>query len=517
MSAPVVERSRLLGASVFDLAAYIVALGLNADALERSPEYRRAVTRTNPLLFALLYLPHHLKDDSTGGQLTFSEFHLDLCEHAKRWMRPPAGPGEERDCYVAPRGAGKSTWTFLILPMWAAAHGFVKFVGAFADSATQAQIHLQTFKMELDNNELLRRDFPELCTPLKRPTGQSVSDSRGMLVSQSGFIFAARGVTSSTLGMKVGSRRPDMLLLDDIEPQEGDYSAEQKQTRLQSVIESIFQLNIFARVIIAGTVTMHGSIIHDLVRTVTEPEPPESWPLAEKIRTHYYPALVTDDETGWERSLWPGKWPLAYLQSRRRERDFQKNMMNMPVGADGAYWTEEDFKYGTPAGITRVLLAVDPAVTSKDKSDFSGLAVVGWSPSLNQCVVLHAEGVKLTGKMLRQRVLKLLEGFPEIRLVLVEVNQGGELWQDTFHDLPGVKVRAHTAKVSKEVRFADALNHWQRGRVLHAQALPALEAQMTAFPRVVNDDIADATVAGVGYFLNPEKKVKSEVRVKSYL
>src|SRR6185312_4669414 len=99
---------------------------------------------------------------------------------------------------------------------------------------------------------------------------------------------------------------------------------------------------------------------------------------------------------------------------------------------------------------------------SKEKSDFSGLAVVGWSPSLNQCVVLHAEGVKLTGKMLRQRVLKLLESFSEIRLVLVEGNQGADLWPEVFHDLPGVKVRTHHTRESKEVRFADALNHWQR-------------------------------------------------------
>lgn len=490
---------------------------LDADALERSAEYRRAVSRTCPLTFAAIYLSHHLKDDSTGGQITFSEFHLDLCEQAKFWMRPPSGPGEERDCYVAPRGSGKSTWTFLILPMWAAAFGWVKFIGAFADSATQAQIHLQTFKMELDNNELLRQDFPELCTPLKRPSGQSVSDSRGMLVSESGFVFAARGVTSSTLGMKVGSRRPDLLLLDDIEPQEGDYSADQKQTRLQSVIESIFQLNIFARVVIAGTVTMHGSIIHDLVRTVTEPDPVETWPRVERIRVHYYPALLMSPEDGTERSLWPEKWPLAYLQSRRRERDFLKNMQNLPVGPEGAYWTLEDFQYGIPDGVTRVLLAVDPAVTSKEKSDFSGLAVVGWSPSENRCVVIHAEGVRLTGKALRARVLRLLEAYPAIQVVLVEGNQGADLWPEVFHDLPGVKIRMHHAKESKEVRFADALNFWQRRRVLHERPIPALEDQLTSFPRVIHDDIADAAVTGVTYFLKPAPKAKSGVSVRSYV
>ncbi|GAA3230755.1 hypothetical protein GCM10017691_24000 [Pseudonocardia petroleophila] len=491
----------------------------DADALVASADYRRAVTRADPMMFALVYLPHHIRSEDTGFTISFSQFHLDLFEQAKQWMKPLGGPRESRDCYVAPRNAGKSTLAFLLLPMWAAAHGWVRYLAAFADSATQAESHLMSFKMELDENKLLRNDFPDLCSPARRQSGVSLADSQSVVMARSGFIFEARGITSSILGMKRGDARPDMILLDDIEPKEGQYSIEQKAKRLKALIGSVFRLRITARVVITGTVTMHGSIIHDLVRMVTEPEPPETWPIHQKIRVHYYPAIITDPETGEEDSWWPEYMSFEDLSYDRHTADFKMHMMNQPVGGEGAYWTEADFRYGEPEGVVRTLLAIDPSISNRRSTqDETGLAVVGWSEIENKCVVKHVEGVKLTGTALRDRVLQLLVRFPEIRVLLVEKNQGGELWLDVFHHMPDVKVLLHSATEKKEVRIANAAqNFWQRGRVFHAKPLPAFEEQAAAYPRVTKDDLIDAAVAGVSYFLAPVKKVKSSVRVQSYL
>jgi hypothetical protein len=154
-----------------------------------TPEGRRTLTRLSPLLFAVIYLRHHLRDSE--GRITFGDAHLDWCRAARAWVRPPLLPAENRDAYIAPRNMGKSTWWFLILPMWAAAHGHIKFAAAFAASATQAETHLATFKRELDTNELLRKDLLDLCTPAKRPSGANVADTQSMLITKSGFVFAA--------------------------------------------------------------------------------------------------------------------------------------------------------------------------------------------------------------------------------------------------------------------------------------------------------------------------------------
>lgn len=499
--------------SGFDLGAVLASL--NADALVRSADYRRAMSRVDPLIFALTYLPHHLRGEETGGQITFSEFHLDLVQQARRWVVPDDQPAQHRDAYVAPRGCGKSTWLFLLLPMWAAAHGWRKFIAAFADSAAQAEMHLASFKHELDSNKLLRNDFPLLCQPARRPTGTVKADRSSMLVTKAGFTFAARGIDAASLGMKVGEKRPDLLILDDIEPDESSYSAYQKEKRERTLLDAILPLNVFARVVLVGTVTMPGSLIHDLVKTRTEPDSePAEWVQSEKFTCHYYPAIL-DNGDGSERSIWPEKWPLDYLEEIRHTRAFRKNMQNDPMAADGDYWTLEDFTYGLPEPLTGQLLSIDPAVTSKKKSDFTALAVIGCCKPKRQCVVRFARTYKVPpGDQLRELVIRTIETFPETVGVVVESNQGGDAWRAILHDLP-VPLRTVHQSEPKEVRAARLLNHYQRKRVFHEQRMPAAEEQMVAFPKAPNDDLVDAVGTGVAVFLG--KKRVAGVTSMNYL
>lgn len=487
-----------LDAETFSLDAYLAAF---EPRLLLVPDGRRLLTRLDPLLFALTYLRKHIT--GPDGDITLADLHLDLIEQARSWVVRPSGPKQARDAYVAPRECGKTTWLYLVLPLWAAAHGHVKFAAAFSDSATQAETHLATLKHELETNALLQRDFPNLCTPLRRTRGQTVADNRTLLQTKSGFAFAAKGIDSAILGLKVEERRPDLLILDDVEPDEANYSAGGVTKRLGTIQDAILPLNERARVVIVGTVTMAGSLIHQLVKTVTTDEP-ESWVAEERVRVHYYPAIVTRAD-GTERSTWPGKWSIDYLNSIRHTRSYRKNFANDPLGADGGYWVVEDFLYGPVQAVTRTLLSVDPAVTTKRSSDLTGIAVVGHSPSEGRCLVEHAEGVSLTGRPLREHVLQLLERFPHVRLVLVETNQGGDLWREVFADLP-VRVQTIHQKASKEVRAARALQHYQAGDVVHARSLPAAEEQMVAFPRGIHDDVVDAVVTGVNSLLTAEPR-----------
>jgi phage terminase large subunit-like protein len=501
------------GPAAFDLGRYLARF--DSNALVRSGDYRRAVTKVDPLAFSLLYLPHHLRGDETAGAVTLSEFHLDLFDQARRWIVPDTRPAQHRDAYVAPRGAGKTTLLFLALPLWAAAHGWRKFIAAFADSAAQAEMHLATFKHELDTNLLLRLDFPDLCKPLRRPTGVVAADRAGMLVTKAGFTFAARGIDSASLGMKVGEQRPDLLILDDIEPDESSYSAYQKEKRERTLLDAILPLNVYARVALVGTVTMPGSLIHDLVKTRTLPEEtPAEWVTSEGFTCHYYPAIL-DNGDGTERSIWPEKWPLDYLQEIRHTRAFRKNYQNDPLAAGGDYWTSDDFTYGLPTPLTHQLLSIDPAVTSKKKSDFTALAVVGFSKPSRVAVVRWGRTFKVQpGEQLRALVLRTLETWPDVVGVLVESNQGGDAWRAILHDLPVPLTTVHQSE-PKEVRAARLLNHYQRRRCIHEQRLPAVEEQCVAFPKGPNDDLVDAVGSGVSVFLG--RKQTTQIRSASYM
>jgi hypothetical protein len=481
-----------------------------AEAIKRAAEH-------DPLLFALWYLAHHITDPASKT-ITFSAFHVTLALRALEWIGPAPPPMTQRHADVAPRESGKSTWKFTILPLWAAAYRHLKFIASFADSGPQAEMHLATFKRELASNERLRHDFPDLCTPGKL-RGVSDSDTKGMYIARGGFVFAARGIDAKTLGMKVGVQRPDLLLLDDIEPPGATYSEYQKEQRLDVLLNAILPLAVHARVELSGTTTMPNSIVHDLVKTVTMPdEAPAQWVLDEQFQVHHHSPFV-QDELGNEVSVWPEKWPTEFLMAMRHTRGFSLNYLNDPMAVDGAYWSADDIRYGSTFPAAMTVLSLDPAVTTKEKSDFTGVAVVagnravavvgddGKPTRVAKARVEFAAQVKLPpGAPLRAYCLRLLDTYPEIGGIIVETNNGGDVWDvSVLHDMP-VKVITTWSEEPKEVRAAHLLTKYQRGNVEHARPLPTAEAQMIGFPRG-HDDIVDAIGAGVRYFI-PDEAVR---------
>lgn len=486
-------------------------------------EGRMELTKYDPLLFAVIYLQHHITlMDENEGDITFSEFHTSLVDYAKGWVSKKRRLSEYRDAFIAPRECGKSTWLFLILPLWAAAHGHVKFIAAFSDSGKQAEQHLATFKHELDTNALLRQDYPKLVEPLIRSQGvaKAVADNRYMIHQANNFVFMAKGMDSASLGMKVGNQRPDLLILDDIEGGEATYSSYQIEQRLKTVQDVIFPLNLSARVVISGTTTMPGSIIHQIIESQTENVPVElRWVSAENIKVHYFPAIITDEDTGLERSLWPEKWPLTYLHTQRatNPRPFLKNFMNRPLLLDGQFWGPEDIHYESQDFYGNTILSLDPAVTSSKTSDFTGIAVVSRdSSNLGPAFVRWAGHGKFTPQAVKKKVEELLYSFPEIGLILVETNQGGDLWTDLFKDVP-IKVRTIHQKEPKPVRAQTALNFYQTGKVFHTERFQILEQELLGFPNTAHDDALDAVTTAINYFLKKSAKKGTSVMQKSYI
>jgi hypothetical protein len=204
------------------------------------------------------------------------------------------------------------------------------------------------------------------------------------------------------------------------------------------------------------------------------------------------------------------------------------------MAREGVYWIREDFIYGELEGCTRTALFVDPAVTAKKTSDFSGLAVVSYKPAVtvpmptgrkhpvtheplfkpriiepSKVVVRYSRGVKLTGQHLKDFVVgKILPTFPKTRAIFVESNQGGDLWEDIFSGIPDVRIIQHSSTSSKEIRFGEALEFWQRKRVYHSQRWDMLEEQAVGFPNAAYDDVVDAAVSGVRYFLMSDDRPK---------
>jgi phage terminase large subunit-like protein len=481
-------------------------------------EGRVELTRLDPMLFALIYLPHHLQDPTTG-QITLSEFHFAVAEYGKKWIKKELDPMEVRDAFIAPRECGKSTWIFTILPLWAAAHGHVKFIAAFSDAAAQAEGHLTTFKNELDSNEYLREDYPDLCRPRKNlSTGRALTQSSSRIWQDNGFVFDANGIDTNSLGKKAGTARPDLIILDDIEKGEKNYSEYQASKQKNTVFDDIAPMNMRARMVFVGTTTMPNSVMDQFRKVAVGDEGQElNWVHDQNITVHYFPAILSDDE-GNERSVWPAKWSLEWLQGERHKRYFAKNFMNKPLNDDGQFWQDNDVVIDLDCeDFGNTLLSVDPAVTKNKVSDYSGLSILSRSVSADgktRIYVRHAEQFKGSPEALAERVMTLCEQY-SVGVLYVETNQGGDLWQTVFKDVPA-KYRSKHQKISKEVRAGKALNFYQQDRIRHTAHFPVLEEQMYAFPKVKHDDVLDSVVSGILYFLD-NMTVRVKARQLNYM
>lgn len=459
------------------------------------PSYRRYWCEHDLVMFMYTYMFHHLSSPETGGRVSFARHHLAMARATDRW----AEPGPQRDIVIAPRGSAKSTWAMGAI-LKSLAYGQRRLAAAVGASDQAIGIHMATIRQELAENALLLNDFPGL-----RPTRRN---NASLVVTRSGAAIAAGGLDGAWNGLKVDSNRPDIIWLDDLEPDESTHTAAEAKRRLGAVHSKLLPMNDRAAAIWTGTVTMFGSILHSVVLGYVGEEKMPAWILDGLWKVHYVPGLQTD-EGGRERSYWETRHPLAELQRTRRTHDFLLNTQGRPPhpGAAANMWRPELIQeLAEPVRLVDRGIWVDVAVsgaTLKRRHDYMAVCVAG--RYRDKAVLEYARQFKMTGGQLLELLGDLCDQYPDVRTVNVEANQGGELWREILSPMPtGVTLvlrYAHEKKSSRIVGTRGLLRHYEREQVIHAYRLPELEADLLRYPAVEHDDLVDVTAAAVADLL----------------
>lgn len=450
--------------------------------------YRVAITRESPLLFAVTYLGHHLRNQTTG-LMSFGPHHLDMYRRAGRYMLREA----TRDAWVLPRRGAKTTQKLAEL-LWSMAHKHRRLVLFVSYNGEQSELQAANLRAELAENELLLYDFPEL-----RPKRGS-NTKRTVLTNGAGF--AARGLFTTSHGLKVTSARPDLIVGDDLQPGPEHHNPEMKLKIQAALTSSILPMGAgHTAVQLAGTTTMRGCLMDDVGRAARG-EGVAPWIAGHGFTPHYYPAILNEG-TPQERSLWAQNWSLEELRQLREgdPQDWALNYANRPEleGAKG-WWRPELIRHEPRLSsyVSERVMFIDPAVKSKKKNDQTAIVIGGLAPG-GLAVVEFAEAGHWPGEETRLRVWDQLVYNPSIKTVIAEDNNGGDYNLSNLRPLPraDVHLEGETVRGSKRSRIEAALKHYQRRAVVHAQELEQLEAQQKAWtPKADHDDLLDG-VAGL--------------------
>jgi phage terminase large subunit-like protein len=168
--------------------------------------------------------------------------------------------------------------------------------------------------------------------------------------------------------------------------------------------------------------------------------------------------------------------------------------------------------------LARIVVAVDPPVTSGARADACGIVAAGRAEN-GRAFVLADATTRGHAPLDWARAAVRLYGSLDADCIVAEVNQGGELVAQMLRQVsPGVPVRMVRATRGKYLRAEPVAALYERGLVAHAGVFAELEDQMCDFgPGGLSDgrspDRVDALVWALTELMLVERRVP---RIRSF-
>jgi predicted phage terminase large subunit-like protein len=156
----------------------------------------------------------------------------------------------------------------------------------------------------------------------------------------------------------------------------------------------------------------------------------------------------------------------------------QELLAEILTDVPGTLWTYAMLEDRRPVpDLTRCVVAIDPAVTSSEDSDETGIVVCGRGVD-GRGYVLADRSCRLSPDGWARRAVQAYDDHAA-DLVVAEVNNGGDMVEDTIRTvrktIPYKKIHASRGK---QTRAQPVAALYEQGRVSHVEVFPELEDQL---------------------------------------
>lgn len=149
----------------------------------------------------------------------------------------------------------------------------------------------------------------------------------------------------------------------------------------------------------------------------------------------------------------------------------------------GALWTQQminDNRVTEHPELTRIVVAIDPATTSKDDSDETGIIAAGLGVD-GFGYILHDVSGKYTPDGWANKSIIVYDKLKADRIV-GEANNGGDMIETVIrHSDPNVSYKKVWASRGKVTRAEPVVALYEQNRIKHVGVLPELEDEMTTW------------------------------------
>lgn len=449
-----------------------------------------------------------------------------------------------RIAVAAPRGFGKSIITTCEYVIFCICYKLEDFIVIISSTQSQVADFLQNVKRELETNERLMNDFPDVYKPDKKTSLERWSQAE--IVTPNDVKVLALSTGQQIRGRRYGESRPSLIILDDIETNEAVKNPESAYNLEDWLTKAVLKSgDTNTNIIFLGTLHHHNS----LLAKFTDPKQVPGWiskvykavisyaertDLWDKWSKIYLGLDTYKDEFGSDAArayfeanekemlkgvclLWP-EHKSYYALMAQREQDgplsFDSEYQNEPINERDCIFNLKDVQYledvyGSEEELLirrgRHLLfygACDPSMgKDREAGDFSAIVTVAIDDDTRAIYVLDVDVARRSPSKTIDAILEYSK-IREYAKFGIESNQFQELMVEEL------RRRANEARCNLMVKEINNTNNKQirietlqpmikSGKLILSKKHRALLEEMRFYPKGRHDDALDAVEMAV--------------------
>ena len=459
-----------------------------------------------------------------GNYDNMSEFHHEFCSMLSSVAKDEV---DEHIAWACPRQHAKTAYGTNIYPVHQAVYRHRTFIIVVSETVTVAGTFIQWGNRQLKFNRKLIEDFGMLL--FERPSSNEI-DNKEEYVTQNGVKVMARGAGGQMRGMRYGSTRPQLMILDDLESEEDVRTKEQRAKILawfnEEALPAIDKSK--GKVIYVGTILSFDSLLDIVIREdkrfrSRRYKAVESYATNSDLWDEWKDIYLADDEDASKKArqfyednedkmlegtklLWGEYWTyydFMVLLTNMGVKSFTQEYQNEPTDEERQIFKVEQFFY-YDEGQTfsheqfEFYAGIDFAM-GKEKGDFSAVVTLAKNRTTGVCYVVDVFNKRLHPKEFIEVIIDRVRTY-QYTLIAIEAQMAQEFFADTLGDrLQDLGYPAHTRLVPvkqrtrKELRIEAMSPDVHNGRIRYKKSQTELIGQYEKYPMVAYDDMVDAT------------------------
>jgi predicted phage terminase large subunit-like protein len=433
----------------------------------------------------------------------------------------------KRIAWAAPRGHAKSAYLSNCFPLHQVVFQKRKYILIISETDSMSKKFVEYVANTLKFNELLREDFGEHLSP---NTKQNERDNQESFLTKAGTLVEASSMGKQLRGKRNGSKRPDLVVIDDAESSKNTNTPELREKNLHWFNSVVMPIGDNSTAFVyMGTAVHQSGLLFDVMNRsdfqsklfsaiVSGPERTDLWDMLYELlsdqedpdRKETALAFYEMNREEMDRGikvLWKQRWSYVDLmieKSNMTSKSFASEFLNNPVDEESQIFNSkrmEFWDYGDLDDKNLELFgAWDMAFGRSNRSDYNAIVIIGRERRTGVLYVLHTWAEKCPAHIAMEKAVEIIKEYRP-RVFAVETVQAQiDLYRQLQERL--MKERAYFTKLKpvttnrshgkKEERIEQLEPLFEKGIIRPHKTQRLLLEQLEMFPFADHDDLPDS-------------------------